>query len=45
MVLEHHDAPAFLFTPDGEFPVGYGKRAAMATTSSRRPFQRQFDGI
>ncbi len=24
--LEHHDAPAFLFTPDGEFPVGYGEK-------------------
>lgn len=24
--LEHYDAPAFLFTPDGEFPVGYGEK-------------------
>ena len=28
--LEHYPQPAFCFTPDAEFPVCYGEKAATA---------------
>lgn len=37
--LAHNDAPAFLFTPDADFPVGYGEKGQLegAFTFKARP--------
>ena len=42
--LEHYDEPAFLFTPDAEFPVCCGEKGQYGATFRSEPLSGEVDG-